>query len=257
MASLGAREPLRPGVATRPEVRGEQRGGGAGGSGLNPAVAARAQAFGGGGKRSRPPSPPSGALELYGRNALRKNKHRAGGTPPPPPQLPSTTTHGNAHPLHARTTFLPAHLAVIPEWLRIWSLKPMGLAAWAVAGSAGYFLYSEHAPASVPPPPLIICSSRSLEPFPLIVCSSRSVKPRWVPQIQYEQAREFTPKEVAQLLNRTPRPHTDSHAATARTGGGLESKDCQKNIWGSSTKVRLSGGERGRQPHASRDMPAH
>ena len=52
---------------------------------------------------------------------------------------------------------------MIPEMFRIWEATRMGIAAWAVAGGIGYFLY---------------------------------IRPKWYPTITYEQAKVFTPKEI-------------------------------------------------------------
>ena len=46
---------------------------------------------------------------------------------------------------------------------RIWEATKLGLTAWAVAGTIGYFLY---------------------------------IRPKWYPKIEYSKAQTFSPKEI-------------------------------------------------------------
>ncbi len=58
-------------------------------------------------------------------------------------------------------------MGMVPEPLRLWSLSPMAIAAWGVAGAVGYVLW---------------------------------IRPKWYPEIRHETARTFTPKEVRPSL---------------------------------------------------------
>ena len=77
----------------------------------------------------------------------------------------------------------------IPDWLRIWELSTLSLSAWAVAGTAGYFLCA--LPPRPPSPAVLRLTARSRRP------PRADIRPKWYPDLEYRKADTFTPKEVA------------------------------------------------------------